>query len=158
MAADPKATERAMLEAAVAELGGEIPEEIRAELETMSAVEPDLTSTPVQVAPLRTAGPLGYLVFLFGLVAGGFIAALVRGDAGLSLTMGPTFQAIFGPGAYLALIVGGSLVGFGTQMAGGCSMGHGLAGTSSFQPGSLLSTASFMGTAVAVSLILERLF
>jgi len=157
LAANPQAAEEAMLEAAMAELGGEIPEEIQAELEAMAAADPELTAPPTHAAPPRTAGPWGFLTFLVGLAAGGFIAALGRGEASLSLTMSPTFQAIFGSGALLALAFGGLLVGFGTQMAGGCSMGHGLSGTSNLQPGSLLSTASFMGTAVVVSMILGRL-
>jgi len=55
------------------------------------------------------------------------------------------------------LLVGGLLVGFGTRMAGGCTTGHGFSGCSRLQPGSLIATASFFGTAVGVSFLLEIL-
>jgi uncharacterized membrane protein YedE/YeeE len=59
-----------------------------------------------------------------------------------------------GPGGLAVLAGGGMLVGFGTAMCGGCSAGHGLTGSARLFPGSLLSTAVFFGTAVAVSLLL----
>jgi hypothetical protein len=55
------------------------------------------------------------------------------------------------------LLVGGIFVGAGTSMAGGCTSGHGLVGCARLQPGSLVATASFFGTAIAVSLLLSFL-
>jgi uncharacterized membrane protein YedE/YeeE len=45
-------------------------------------------------------------------------------------------------------------VGIGTQMAGGCTLGHGITGNSSLQLGSFTATAAFFCTAVAVSFLL----
>jgi hypothetical protein len=66
MLADPAATERAMMEAALAELGGEIPEEIQAQLDAMAQEAPE-ASAPAATAPLQVAGPAAYLTFLIGL-------------------------------------------------------------------------------------------
>lgn len=96
-------------------------------------------------------------LFLVGIVAGGLLSAL--SGKGLSLTLVDQAHArFFGAGlsGLVALLVGGALVGFGTAWAGGCTSGHGLVGVSRLQPGSLVATAAFFGTAVAVSLLLSR--
>ncbi|MCC7074886.1 MAG: YeeE/YedE family protein [Deltaproteobacteria bacterium] len=98
----------------------------------------------------------GSLLFLVGIVSGGLVAAL--SDAGLTPTLVDAAHArFFGAGVTgaLALLAGGVLVGFGTAWAGGCTSGHGLVGVSRLQPGSLVATAAFFGTAVAVSFALS---
>ncbi len=62
-----------------------------------------------------------------------------------------------GLGSSAALLIGGTLTGFGTRMAGGCTSGHGLIGLSRPQPGSLLATAGFFGAGILVSFLLEAL-
>lgn len=98
------------------------------------------------------------LLFLLGIVLGGLLAAL-SGDGLVVQTVDAAHARFFGAGAtgLLALFVGGALVGFGTAWAGGCTSGHGLVGVSRLQPGSLVATASFFGTAVAVSFLLSFL-
>jgi uncharacterized membrane protein YedE/YeeE len=44
----------------------------------------------------------------------------------------------------------GLLAGFGTRMAGGCTSGHGICGIARLSARSLVATAVFMATAVAV--------
>jgi uncharacterized membrane protein YedE/YeeE len=101
----------------------------------------------------------GHLALLLALIAGGAIGALTRGAFHVRLDPGPDFTHLLGSGwrTWLALAGGGVLVGFGTQMAGGCTSGHGLCGTSRLQSGSLLATAAFFGAAVGVSLLLQVL-
>jgi uncharacterized membrane protein YedE/YeeE len=73
--------------------------------------------------------------------------------------MGPGFRDVVtaDPIAMTALLfVGGVLVGFGTRLAGGCSSGHGLNGCGRLRPVSLVATAVFFGTAVAVSFLLWK--
>lgn len=92
-------------------------------------------------------------LFLIGITGGAAIAALAFGaPRGLD----PTWTGFFGDGAVAlgALVGGGALVGAGTRVAGGCTSGHGLSGTARLQPGSVAATASFFGTAVAVSFLL----
>ena len=55
------------------------------------------------------------------------------------------------------LFVGGLLVGYGVRWAGGCTSGHGLAGSSVFSVTSMVATATFMATAIAVSFLLNWL-
>jgi uncharacterized membrane protein YedE/YeeE len=55
------------------------------------------------------------------------------------------------------LFTGGLFVGVGTQMAGGCSSGHGLSGCSNFSVASVIATVVFFGTAVLISLSLKML-
>jgi uncharacterized membrane protein YedE/YeeE len=95
--------------------------------------------------------------FLFGLVAGGLVFALVRGDAGFEgygwLTR--TFES----DAWIALILllAGVLIGFGAKTAGGCTSGNGLTGTSMLSRAALAATATFFGTAIVVSFAIEAL-
>jgi uncharacterized membrane protein YedE/YeeE len=93
-------------------------------------------------------------VFLAALAGGGWLSRHVAG-APPSAGLGPEFERLFGAGwrAALVLAAGGGLVGLGTALADGCSTGHGLTGSARLQPGSLLSTASFMVSAVLVSLL-----
>ncbi len=100
-----------------------------------------------------------HLAFLLSLIAGGLIGAAIRGDIGIQMDMGSVHTELFGGGfAYImTLFVGGILVGFGTQLAGGCTSGHGLSGASRLVPASLVATAAFFGAAVVFSLILHYL-
>jgi uncharacterized membrane protein YedE/YeeE len=78
-------------------------------------------------------------LFVAGLVGGGLVARLVGssrlGDWNTPLPV---------------LAVAGALVGFGTQMAGGCTSGHGVCGVSRLSVRSIVATATFMGVAAAV--------
>ncbi len=94
------------------------------------------------------------VVFLASLPVGSAIAALSTGKWGSSFSA--TLPQIFGESALAVLAVGGVLVGFGTRMAGGCTSGHGLSGCSRFQPASLAATASFLGMAIFVSLVMAK--
>jgi uncharacterized protein len=112
------------------------------------------------VAPMPTqAGLAPHFVFVAAVIAGGALSAWhttaaaphPRWPAGL-------FAQLLGGSLPLELIVlfaGGLLVGFGTRMAGGCTSGHGLCGTSRLQPGSLVATACFFGMGVVVSFALR---
>lgn len=100
-----------------------------------------------------------HLIFFAAVAAGGFLSAWSAGDFPAS-SPGTTFTQIFGTSPIVTALVlggGGILVGFGTRMAGGCTSGHGLCGTSRLQPGSILATACFFGAGVAVSFLLARL-
>jgi uncharacterized protein len=117
-------------------------------------------------APVTTAssGPAmaprvplwGQLVFLLMMFAGGALAKALAGGLSFESAPDPTHAQLFGRAAPLALVLGGLLVGFGTRMAGGCTSGHGLSGCGRLQPGSLLATACFFGSGVALSMVLAR--
>jgi uncharacterized membrane protein YedE/YeeE len=96
-----------------------------------------------------------HVLFLVGIVAGAALSALLAGQR-LTWDPGPAFSALIGRGAagYVALFMGGALVGFGTRLAGGCTSGHGLSGCARLSPGSLVNTACFFGLGIVLSLIL----
>ncbi|MFE7763350.1 YeeE/YedE family protein [Streptomyces sp. NPDC057438] len=105
-------------------------------------------------APLVTQA-----VLLVSIFVGGLIAAVSSGRFHLRFDMGAGYRDVVtgNPVAMVALLfVGGVLVGFGTRLAGGCSSGHGLNGCGRLRPVSLVATATFFGTAVAVSFLLWK--
>lgn len=88
---------------------------------------------------------------------GGLVAALTSGQFEIEFQLSDTHSQIFGGPmeTWLALLFGGMMVGFGTQMAGGCTSGHGLSGCSRLIPVSLVSTVVFMLSAIGLSLLME---
>lgn len=93
------------------------------------------------------------LPFLLGIVAGGFVAALVTGSFSLRWTMGmfdERVTAAFVPKA-LIFLGGGVLLGFGSRLANGCTSGHGIVGTALLAKSSWIATAAFMITGFVVT-------
>lgn len=113
---------------------------------------PDPGPAPPRPAPLVTQAALLVSVFV-----GGLAAALASGRFEVRADMGEAFGRIVTDNPITMVVVlfaGGVLVGFGTRLAGGCSSGHGLSGCGRLRPVSIVATAVFFGTAVAVSLLL----
>lgn len=98
-----------------------------------------------------------HLVFLVCTFIGSLLVAIYYGKFQLSFELSTVHTAIFGNSTevWLSLLFGGMMVGFGTQMAGGCTSGHGLSGCSQFVPASLTSTFIFFGSAVVLSILME---
>ncbi len=100
--------------------------------------------------------PLAYrFAFLLSIFVGALLASLLDGSFALRGDLGPSHNAFVGEGwQRIALLLGGGVaVGFGTRMAGGCTSGHGLGGCARFIPRSLIATATFLGTAIAFTLV-----
>ncbi|GGS70653.1 YeeE/YedE family protein [Streptomyces cinerochromogenes] len=117
-------------------------------------VNEDTSVTNPGPAPLVTQAALLISIFF-----GGLIAAVTSGRFHLRFDMGPGFRNVVTahPATMTVLLfLGGVLVGFGTRLAGGCSSGHGLNGCGRLRPVSLVATAVFFGTAVAVSFLLWK--
>ncbi|SIQ24518.1 YeeE/YedE family protein [Marinobacterium stanieri] len=89
------------------------------------------------------------LVFLIGLVLGGFIYQASGFGAGVE-----HIEAIV---STPMLIVGGLLVGIGTQIGTGCTSGHGICGLARRSPRSLVATLCFMGSAIVTVYITRHL-
>lgn len=100
-----------------------------------------------------------HLTFLLCMIGGGLLWAFLSGELTISFELSRIHTEISGTGWELGVVLlfGGFLVGMGTQMAGGCSSGHGLSGCANFSWSSMLATAVFFGTAVLVSLGLKAL-
>lgn len=98
-----------------------------------------------------------HLTFLICMFIGAIGIASVTGQFELRHELSPVHSQIFGEPweVWLALLFGGMMVGFGTQMAGGCSSGHGLSGCARLIPASLLATMVFMVSAIFLSMLME---
>jgi hypothetical protein len=96
-----------------------------------------------------TAGPerAWRLLFLGGLVAGGWLAALLFA----ALPPAGPFTA----GAAALAIGAGVLVGFGTRLGNGCTSGHGVCGLARLSPRSLASVLVFMGVGMLAATLLR---
>jgi uncharacterized protein len=94
--------------------------------------------------------------FVIGILLGGTVFALAAGGPdfhGYGWLTDNLDEAWVGP----ILVVSGVLIGYGAKLAGGCTSGNGLSGTSMLSPASLAATATFFGTAIAISFATEAL-
>lgn len=115
-------------------------------------------------------------VLLHGRILGisGIIAGLIHPRQGdrvwrIALTLGlitaPFLAALFFEirpivevdTGWLAIVLSGLLVGFGTQYGSGCTSGHGICGLSRLSPRSLVATLAFMGAGFLTVFILRHL-
>ncbi len=143
----------ALLAATLAEFGEQ------ATLQSLSGPGAGAKSPSKTISPPARAHWSVHLTFFAAMLVGGFIAATLNGTFALRFDLGPVYTQLFGSGwhSWLLLMFGGGLVGFGTQMAGGCTSGHGLSGCSRLVPASMLATAIFFATAVGVSFLAQVL-
>ena len=97
----------------------------------------------------------GYV--LLGLFAGAVAFALVAGGPDFN-GYGWLTSTFTGDARWLvAPILGaaGVLIGYGAKTAGGCTSGNGLSGSAMWSPASFAATATFFGTAIVVSFVIE---
>jgi hypothetical protein len=103
------------------------------------------------------AGERWRVWFFGGILAGGVLAGLSRGGLSYGLGYGSLGAELPLPVLVVVLLGGGTLMGYGARWAEGCTLGHGLCGSAARSPGSLVATATFMSTAVAVTWLLHVL-
>lgn len=147
LAGDQQGASNALMAATLAEFGeNTLPDQVGEASDATSA-------TQQQLIPWTA-----HLVFLLSMFIGGALWALYTGDLHFHFGMSE-FHKLFSNNNNwtlgLAMLTGGIMVGIGTQMAGGCSSGHGLSGCASFSWVSMLATAIFFMTAVAVSIAIK---
>jgi uncharacterized protein len=97
--------------------------------------------------------------FLFGIVGGGALFSLLAGGDTLGDGYGwltRAFENDLAVGAIL--VVGGTLIGYGAKVAGGCTSGHGISGNAFASPASIVSTITFMATAIATAFLTDWLW
>ena len=146
--ASPEEIAAAMRRASIEAFG----EEAVAEAESRALVERE----PEQEHATRPRAKvtwLGHLAFLTGLLVAGRVS---RSEAPFSWTLGEGVWAGTLPESALpaVLLIAGVLVGFGTRMAGGCPLGHGLIGMARGQRGSIASGLSFFAAGVGATWLL----
>lgn len=104
----------------------------------------------------RRQGVTTWRVWYFvGMFLGGFIVTQVlRTGANFR----PGYDALTDvyslPVTVGLVFVGAITLGYGAGLAGGCTSGHGMCGTSQRSPASFANTATFMATAIGVTAIL----
>lgn len=100
-----------------------------------------------------------HALFLATMFLGSYIASITTSGFSLSTELSALHASIFeNQGeAWIALLFGGMMVGFGTQMAGGCTSGHGLSGCAQLIPASLLSTVVFFSSATALTFLMNMM-
>ena len=82
-------------------------------------------------------------LFLIGLILGPLIYNLISGkEINISISS-----------SVILLIIGGTLVGFGTRLSSGCTSGHGISGISRFSLRSIIATITFMIVGVLTVLV-----
>ena len=148
---DTEAMENAFMAETLAEFGEDALRELQAEA-------PEAEAAPARLDELESTTPwTAHLAFLLSMFVGAFLVAWFSGQFELRLDLSDVHSRIFGSlwEVWLALLIGGMMVGFGTQMAGGCTSGHGLSGCARLLPASLLATAVFMASAIFLSLLME---
>ena len=101
----------------------------------------------VNNALTKTQNRLSNLLFLLGLVLGPIIYLLIsKKDISFSMTS-----------SIPLIILGGLLVGYGTQVGRGCTSGHGICGISRFSIRSIVATITFILLAMVTVLFLKLL-
>lgn len=112
------------------------------------------------------ADPAGWrLWFTLGLPLGGLAGALVTPgysfEAWAGFSMGEMYDSVMPEAAWakgLVVLLGGTLIGYGARVAGGCMSGHSIMGLSLLNPPSLLASAGFFaGGIVSVQLLFRAL-
>lgn len=108
---------------------------------------------------LRSPRQWSVPVFLvIGTLIGGFLFAVTAG------TFAPDFRYDTGlfstesVGGIAVIVTAGVIMGFGARLAGGCTSGHGLCGTSLGSPASFASTLTFFAVAVVLAHALQWLY
>lgn len=97
--------------------------------------------------------------FLFGIVGGGALFAVLAGSDTLGDGYGWLTRAFGNELAVGAVLVGGgALIGYGAKLAGGCTSGHGISGNAFASPASIVSTVTFMATAIATAFVTDWLW
>jgi len=86
------------------------------------------------------------ILFVLGLIGGGFIWAIAGGDV----------AAIKIEAGLPELIGAGLLVGFGTQLGRGCTSGHGVCGISRLSPRGIISTLFYMGAGALTVFVIRH--
>jgi uncharacterized protein len=96
---------------------------------------------------------------LVGVLGGSLVFRLLAGGGAIPDGYGWLTRTFSGGGQIVAvgalLAVAGALIGFGAKTAGGCTSGNGLGGCSAGSTGSFAATATFMGTAIAVTFLIK---
>ena len=95
------------------------------------------------------------------LLIGGYLAAHLDVPHAINIshaTVAPrelfTWHALLTLRGFISIVVGGFLVGFGTQYAGGCTSGHAISGLANFDLPSLIAVFGFFAGGLAATYLI----
>jgi uncharacterized protein len=109
-------------------------------------------------AALRKRASEPWRVWYFaGIFLGAIVASALQGRLQLRTGYELMLDVWPLPATVLVLVTGGVVMGYGARMAGGCTSGHGLCGTSARSVASFTATATFLSVAIAVTFVLHWL-
>ena len=136
---------------------------------------PSFTPIPSLLGGIILGVAAALYVLFHGRILGisGIISGLLRPKSGdrawrmaliLGLLTAPLLAALFFEirpiveveADWLAVVIAGLLVGFGTQYGSGCTSGHGICGLSRLSPRSLVATVSFMTAGFLIVFVLRH--
>lgn len=110
------------------------------------------------VAALRKRASEPWRAWYFvGILVGAVIASALQGRLQLRTGYELMLDVWSFPATMIVLAIGGIVMGYGARMAGGCTSGHGLCGTSARSVASFSATATFMSVAIVVTFALHWL-
>ncbi len=95
-------------------------------------------------------------MLVLGIVVGALISSLLSGSFRIEMVP-QVWENTFGSSQILRFagaLIGGLLLGFGARMAGGCTSGHGISGTSQLSLGSWLAFLFFFIGGILTALII----
>jgi uncharacterized protein len=110
------------------------------------------------IAALRKRASEPWRAWYFvGILVGAVIASALQGRLQLRTGYELMLNVWSFPATVVVLAIGGVVMGYGARMAGGCTSGHGLCGTSARSAASFIATATFMSVAIVVTFVLHWL-
>jgi uncharacterized membrane protein YedE/YeeE len=86
-----------------------------------------------------------------------FVAGLVAAGVAMRFVYPGAFATTWSA-SLPVVVIAGVLVGYGTQLGGGCTSGHGVCGISRWSRRSLVATAIFMSVAALTVLVVRHVF
>ncbi len=95
-------------------------------------------------------------MLVLGIVVGALISSLLSGSFRIEMVP-QVWEKTFGSSQILRFagaLIGGILLGFGARMAGGCTSGHGISGTSQLSLGSWLAFLFFFIGGILTAMII----
>ncbi len=98
--------------------------------------------------------------FIIGIVLGGLISSIFSGNFGFTAEMG-RFTSIAqwpAPANAVYFFVGGSLIGLGARIAGGCTSGHSIHGIANLHFSSIAVTIFFLIGGIIAANTVQSLF
>ena len=96
--------------------------------------------------------------YFFGIFLGGILTTQIFRDSGKIRSGYATMIEVMQGGPTILIVFAGAVVmGYGAKVAGGCTSGHGMCGTSQRSVASMVATGTFMTTAILTTLVIRAL-